>query len=484
MLGAAALRDAVASPGPGAGPARRWAAPTSAAVPVASGAGGSFVDRLEDRWRQRPEGTADAALRPRRRLEVRRLAHRARRSGARLRRGVGADLATPGSVRWRGSRRRSERVSGPGGRRAGDADSIAPCAAAPGRPSATDGAAVRAWRSRQRSSTDGGSRAASRRVRRSARAASARRTVRSAACSGSPASGSRAYRARSSARPSSRAAPAAASSASRVPDQPVGGRPWRLRRVDRDPEVDQRVEQLVPGGVRVRAGRVRVGTRQHLTRPAGRCRRRRPARWPPARARRGPPAPAQRPPAQRRRGEQQHDSSAARRPSTTARPAPVPGRAAAVHGQARRRLLSGRPAASAGRGSAPPGAAARPGDGSALVRASRGPAPRRTGSDPGTIAAGVASNGTQPKPGEVDLGPGVQVAVGQRVRGRWRLLPLGEAERDPGRDAGLRAPARPSRRRTARRSRLLLLRKSTIVAAAGAALGGAASSGSRCRREK
>ena len=69
-----------------------------------------------------------------------------------------------------------------------------------------------------------------------------------------------------------------------------------------------------------------------------------------------------------------------------------------------------------------PGGGAADADGGRR-RAGRCPAPSPSGPEPATPAAGVASNGIQPKPLEVDLGPGVRVAVGHHVRVAVALLP-------------------------------------------------------------
>ena len=249
------------------------------------------------------------------------------------------------------------------------------------------------------------------------------RTARRAAVRPVPAIGERAYRARSSARPSNRASSTASprSSASR---QPLGGGPRRLRRVDRHPVVDHRVDQLVPGGVRVRAYPGRRGAGDHHRRDArrglarpGRGHRR-------GRGRGGLPPAAQQRAAQRRRRQQreQHDHGA----EQVHRPGRAAGRRAAA---APAPLSSNRPALRVRAGGARAERRTRPGgrprSTARCWAARRGRAPTPAGSSRGRWTAGSRRTGPSRSPAEVDLGPGVQVEVGQRSYvSPSRLLPL------------------------------------------------------------
>ena len=165
----------------------------------------------------------------------------------------------------------------------------------------------------------------------------------------------------------------------------------------------------------------------------------------------GLPPLAQRPPPQRRRDEGQRamisrdrggddvpdvDAGAGRRPA----PAPSPG------------SLGSRPPAAPGRRRRGSGAGSR-----VLRLLGRGRAGRvgRPGGRHGALDR-RRRGGVERHPAEaleVDLGPGVQVAVGQRVDTGARAAAAGEAERHPGRDTRPPAPSRPWPPRTARRSR-------------------------------
>ena len=193
--------------------------------------------------------------------------------------------------------------------------------------------------------------------------------------------------------------------ARRSPGASPSGRP--------DPEVDQRVEQLVPGRVGVRPG------------PFG-VRARRPSPGAPG------PAPSSGGHRGRHRGGRRAVAGAARAGAAPARPAAPATRAArppstrARSGRVRRvrRCAGSKPASvSLSAGSSrlparwwPPGPPVRPvrrcRDGSGRGR--RCPAPTPTGSTPDAVRRGGVERAPS-RTVEVDLGPGVQVAVGQRV---------------------------------------------------------------------
>ena len=313
--------------------------------------------------------------------------------------------------------------------------------------------APRPWPSRQRSSTDGGSSdrdqpgAPGRRLRPgpadlAQRRASARRP---AAAGGRTGPAPRPGPAASPPRPAS-----SGRSASRTSRWAVAR--GRLGRVDRHPEVDHRVDQFVPGGVRVLAGPAASARSPPIVADS----RRRPA---PSAA----TAVGLRRPSPRAGGGAAGPGAA---PAPAAAPAAGPWPTPSAGGRETARRLVGRAGAPARRSSTSrSGRFAAPGPADGVAPGGAGaPATAPAGSAARSVSGAQSERPSRPRrpPGWRRTGPSRSrrsrprsrraVAVGQRVRVAVAGAAAGEAERHPGRDAGGPRPSRPSPPRTAGRS--------------------------------